>query len=187
MKKELEKRDDDKIKKELKKVATEIKQKILDEIMVLRTRKYIIEQFKDLKVNGKPLIFKDPKPCSLEYSSFYTADYRSLIDLTGKKLDSIQFEYTKLYGSRYVAFEEDSFEEDEGKRNYIEIADLFKLLLGKRLESGIYPFETTLRRIYEKEKIFCGIFKSQMGTILSEESLKETIKTDIQEVIGYSA
>ena len=48
LKKELQKKDDDKIKKELKKIATEIKQKILDEIMVLRTRKYIMEQFKDL-------------------------------------------------------------------------------------------------------------------------------------------
>ena len=43
----------------------------------------------------------------------------------------------------------------------IEIADLLKLLLGKRLESGIYPFETTLRRIYEKEKIFYELFKNK--------------------------
>jgi len=180
LKRELEKRDDDKIKKDLREVATEIKQKVLDEIMVLRTRKYIMEQFKDVKVNGKPLVFKDPKPYSLNYSPFYTKDYRNLIDLIGKNLDSILFEYTKLYGTRFVVFEEESVGEEEEKRHYVEIADLFKLLLGKRLESGIYPFETTLRRIYEKEKIFYEIFKKQMNNILSEETLRDVIKNAVE-------
>jgi len=180
LKRDLEKRDDDKIKKDLREVATEIKQKVLDEIMVLRTRKYIMEQFKDVKVNGKPLVFKDPKPYSLNYSPFYTKDYPNLIDLIGRKLDSILFEYTKLYGTRFVVFEEESVVEEEEKRHYVEIADLFKLLLGKRLESGIFPFETTLRRIYEKEKIFYEIFKTQMNNILSEETLRDVIKNAVE-------
>ncbi|MEA1945310.1 MAG: helicase-related protein [Euryarchaeota archaeon] len=178
LKKELRKRDDDKIRKDTKKVATEIKQKILDEIMVSRVRKYIMEQFKDIKVDGKPLVFKDPKPFSLEYSPFYTRSYRELIDLVSGKIDSILFEYTKLYGSRFVVFE--SVEDEENGKHYIEIADLFKLLLGKRLESGIYPFETTLRRIYEKEKMFYKIFKIQMNTILSEDSLRKIIKDTME-------
>jgi len=172
----LKKRDDDKIKKDLRNVATEIKQKVLDEIMVLRTRKYIMEQFKDLKVNGKSLVFKDPKPYSLDYSTFSTINYQNLIELIGKKLDSILFEYTKLYGTRFVVFEEESVDEKEGKQHYIEISDLLKLLIGKRLESGIYPFETTLKRIYEKERIFYEVFESKMTSILNEDSLKEVIK-----------
>jgi superfamily II DNA/RNA helicase/HKD family nuclease len=180
LKRELEQRDDDKIKKDLREVATEIKQKVLDEIMVLRTRKYIMEQFKDMKVNGKPLVFKDPRPYSFDYSPFYTKDYRNIIDLIGRRLDSILFEYTKLYGTRFVVFEEESVDEEEEKRHYIEIADLFKLLLGKRLESGIYPFETTLRRIYEKEKIFCEIFKTQVSNILSEDTLRDVIRNAVE-------
>lgn len=176
LKRDLGKKDDDKIRKDLKKVATEIKQKILDEIMVLRTRKYIVEQFKDLKVNGKPLIFKDPKPYRLDYSPFYTKDYRELVELVSKRMDSILFEYTKLYGTRFVVFEG----EEEEEKHYVEIADLFKLLLGKRLESGIYPFETTLRRIYEKERIFYAVFKTEMDAILSEESLREVIKEAVE-------
>jgi SNF2 family DNA or RNA helicase len=176
LKKDLEKKDDDKVRKELKKVAAEIKQKILDEVFVLRTRKYIVDQFKGLKVDGKPLLFKDPKPYSLDYSHFYTKDYRALVDLVGKKLDGVLFEYTKLYGSRYVVFEEEGVDGEEESRRYIEIADLFKLLLGKRLESGIYPFETTLWRIYEKEKIFYNIFKTQMNEIFSEDAFREMIK-----------
>jgi len=180
LKRELERRDDDKIRKDLKKVATEIKQKILDETMVLRTRKYIMEQFKDLKVNGKPLIFKDPKPYSLNYSPFYTKDYREFVNLLSKKLDNILFEYTKLYGTRFVVFESEEEEEEEEERHYVEIADLFKLLLGKRLESGMYSFETTLRRIYAKEMIFYKIFKMQIPAILSVESLRDVIKEAVE-------
>jgi len=192
LKKELDKRDDRAIRRELKNVAADIKRKILDEIMVLRTRKYIIEQFKDLKVNGKPLIFKDPIINSLDYSPFYTDEYHKLIKTIGEKLNYVLFEYTKLYGARYVVFEEDAVEDEEGEKRYIEIADLFKLLLGKRLESSVYSFETTLRRIYEKEKIFYNIFKTQWENILNRESLgeqiikaieKAKIKKDIEEII----
>ena len=180
LKRELQKREDDKVKKDLKKVATEIKQKILDEIMVLRTRKYIMEQFKDIKVNDKPLIFKDAKPYSLDYSPFYTKKYKSLIKAISNNINKILFEYTKLYGTRFVVFEEESIGEEETVKKIIDVADLFKLLLGKRLESGIYPFETTLRRIYEKEKIFYKIFKAEMDKILNEDYLKDLIISAVE-------
>ena len=188
LKSEYEEKGDEGIKKELKKVATEIKRKVLDEVMVLRTRKYILEQFKDLKVDGKKLIFKDPKPYSLDYSPFYTSKFSELIKRISRNIDRINFEHTKLYGVRYVVFEED--EEEESYR-VIEISDLFRLLLGKRLESGIFPFETTLRKIYEKEKIFYTLFKRSVDKIMSEEELKELIikaldkakiKKDLEEV-----
>jgi SNF2 family DNA or RNA helicase len=180
LKKNLDRTDDDKTRKDLKKVAAEIKKKVLDEVMVLRTRKYILEQFKDLKVNGKPLVFKDPQPYSLNYSPFYTKDYHELIKLISEKLNQILFEYTKLYGSRYVVFEEQGFDQEEDGPNYIEIADLFKLLLGKRLESGIYPFETTLRRIHKKEKIFYEHFTKQIDVILNEDNLIDAVKEAIE-------
>jgi len=179
LKKEFQKRDDDKIKKDLKKVATEIKQKILDEIMVLRTRKYIMEQFKDIKVNGKPLIFKDPKPYSLDYSPFYTKGYKSLTKTISDNINRILFEYTKLYGTRYVVFEEETIDEEEPVKKLIDVADLFKLLIGKRLESGIYPFETTLKRIYAKEKIFYETFKEGMNRILTKNDLEGLIKSAV--------
>jgi len=180
LKRELQRRDDDKIKKDLKKVATEIKQKILDEIMVLRTRKYIMEQFKDVKVDGKPIIFKDPKPFSLDYSPFYTKQYKSLVKAISNNLNRILFEYTKLYGTRFVVFEEESIGEEETVKKIIDVADLFKLLLGKRLESGIYAFETTLRRIYEKEKIFYEMFKAEMDKILNEDYLEDLIRSAVE-------
>lgn len=178
LKTEYEEKGDIGIKKELKKVATEIKRKVLDEIMILRTRKYILEQFKDLKVDGKKLVFKDPKPYSLDYSPFYTIRFNELIKCISRSIDRINFEHTKLYGVRYIVFEED--EEEENFR-VIEISDLFRLLLGKRLESGIFPFETTLRKIYEKEMIFYKLFKRSVDRIMSEEELKELILKALEE------
>lgn len=178
LKKDYEEKGDEGIRKELRKVATEIKRKVLDEIMVLRTRKYILEQFKDLKVDGKELVFKDPKPYSLDYSPFYTGKFTELMKKISRNIERINFEHTKLYGVRYIVFEED---EEEEKYRVIEISDLFRLLLGKRLESGIFPFETTLRKIYEKEKIFYTLFKKSVDRINSNDELKELIVKALEE------
>ena len=172
LKSEYEEKRDEGIKKELKKVATEIKRKVLDEVMILRTRKYILEQFKDLKINGKKLIFRDPKPYSLDCSLFYTTKFDELIKCVSKNIGKIKFEHTKLYGVRYIVFEED---EEEEKYRVVEVSDLFKLLLGKRLESGIFPFETTLRKIYEKERIFYTLFRKSVSKIMNEDDLKSLI------------
>jgi len=180
LKRVLKEKDDDEIRKRLKEVATKIKEEILNEIMVLRTRKYIMEQFKDIKVNGKPLVFKEPQTYGVDYSIFYTNEYRNLIKLISQRLNEILFEYTKLYGTRFVVFEEEGIEKGEEKLRYIEIADLFKLLLGKRLESSIYPFETTLRRIYEKEKKFYEILTAKFNDIVSEEILRDVIEEAVK-------
>lgn len=190
LKKEIETDPDPHKKKELKKIANKIKKEILDEIMVLRTRKYILEQSKDLQINGKPLIFKDPQPFSLEYSAFYKKEYLEFIELLKETLPELNFEHTKLYGSRYILFEDDEIGGKEPEMKLIEIADLLKLLLGKRLESGIYPFETTLRRIYEKEKIFYELFKNKktwdrttFKRVLEAAIEKAHIKKDLDEIM----
>lgn len=180
LKRTLEKKDDEKIKKDLKKVATEIKKKVLDEVMVLRTRKYILEQFKDITVDGRPIIFKDPKPYSLNYSPFYTDSYKNLLKVINENINGVSLEYTKLYGTRFIVFEEESVDEEKSIKRLIEVADLFKLLLGKRLESGIYPFETTLRRIYEKERTFYELFKTKMAEISQVEDLMNLIKEAVE-------
>jgi len=180
LKKELRKKDDDRTRKKLKRVATKIKQKVLDEIMVLRTRKYIMEQFREIKVNGNPLVFKDPEPYSLDYTPFSTKDYQALIKTIGENLEGIQFEFTKLYGVVFIMLEEDEIEEKEPVRRPIEISYLFKLLLGKRLESGIYPFETTLRRVYEKERVFYELLTDRMDEVSDLGQLRDLIECGIK-------
>jgi len=162
------------LKKELKKVAIKIKKDILDEIMVLRTRKYILKQFKDLEINGKPLVFKDPQPYSLEYSEISKESYSEFLEFLKEKILELRFEHTKLYGTQYIVFEEEAIGKEEPEKKIVELAELLRLLLGKRLESGIYPFETTLRRIYKKGKIFYETFKAH--EISDEETFKKILK-----------
>ncbi|MEM2857141.1 MAG: helicase-related protein [Candidatus Nitrosocaldaceae archaeon] len=197
LKREYAKTNDKEIKNKLLKKADELKTKVLDEIMVLRTRKYIMEEFKDITINNKPLIFNDPQPYSIECKRFYTKKYEDLVRSIGEELYNIVFEYTKLYGVRFVVFEDTSVDieidsrtkesqrdkdrDKEGEdinttKRYIEIADLFRLILGKRLESGIYAFETTLRRIYEKEKIFHTTLANNYYKIKDENDLACVIK-----------
>ncbi len=178
LKSEYEKKKDEEIKKDLKNVAISIKRKVLDDVMILRTRRHILDEFKDLKVDGKKLVFKDPTPYSIDYSSFYIDSFTELIKLISRNIERINFEHTKLYGVRYVVFEED---EEEESYKVIEVSDLFRLLLSKRLESDIFAFETTLRKIYEKEKIFYSLFKKHVDKIMSEEELKELIAKALEE------
>ncbi|GIW23669.1 MAG: ATP-dependent helicase [Candidatus Sericytochromatia bacterium] len=185
------------IKNKILEKSKEIKEKILDEIMILRTRKYIKEVFKDIKVNGKPIIFTDPKPYMLDYSlleddsSFsdkkdFIKKYKELFKTIQDNLEKIQFEHTKLYGVRFIVFQEESLDNKEDKKRndesnkiYIEIAELFRLILSKRLESSLYAFHLTLKRIYEKEKIFYDIFNTKIDTI-TEEELKNEIINSVQ-------
>ena len=165
---------DSSIKLELMKVAYSIKKEVLDEIMVLRTRKYISEQFTDIKIDGKQLTFKDPQPFDIDYSGFESKRYKAFMDTIVKNLEYLTFEYTALYGTKYVVFEEENIQSGDYDRNRIELADLFKLLLGKRLESSIYSFETTLKRFFFKEEIFYNTLK-KCTTVNSEKLLKSIL------------
>jgi len=178
IKAEYEKKKDDKTKKELKKIASEIKRKILDEVMVLRTRRYILEQFQDIEVNGKKLVFKDPKPYSLDYSILFSDNLKEILKIISENIHRLNFEHTKLYGARYLVFKDD---EEKENIKIIEIADLFKLLLGKRLESSIFAFETTLRRIYQREIIFYDILNKSFNKIDNEEKLKKLLEKAVKE------
>ncbi len=126
----------------------------------------------------------------MEYSLFYKKDYTEFIELLKDILPELNFEHTKLYGARYILFEEDKIGDEEPEKKLIEIADLLKLLLGKRLESGIYPFETSLRRLYEKEKIFYERFKKQskwskttLQRVLEAVLEEAKINKDLNEII----
>jgi superfamily II DNA or RNA helicase len=193
LKKKYKETNDKSIMESLLKKAEELKTKVLNEVMVLRTRKYIKDEFKDLTINGKPLIFRDPRPYSIEYNTFSTNKYRELIKLIGERLDKINFEYTRLYGVKFIAFKDtikecrDQKRDDSNENNeeqeilYIEVAELFKLLLGKRLESNIYSFETTLRRMYEKMNIFYNIINREYNNITNEDKLRQIIEDAMRE------
>jgi SNF2 family DNA or RNA helicase len=173
-----------KTESELKSKAQEIKEKVLNEVMILRTRKYILENFsKDgkIKIGGKELVFKDPKPEKVLYDDIKDyKEYWEFLKNVANDLECLEFAYTKLYTSGYVVLGnscsslfEDKPEDVEKENIAVPIYLILRFLIAKRLESSIYAFEKTLRKIYNKNKILCDILEelnSEIEKILSSES-----------------
>ncbi len=150
---------------ELRKKAQEIKERVLDKIMILRTRKYIMENFGKegkIKIGDKELIFRDPKPEKISYANISKyKEYWDFLNDVHKLLENLRFAYTKLYSSGFVIIGNSSSslyaetsEEVEEESIPVPIEAILKLLLSKRLESSIFAFERTLDRIYHKNEEF---------------------------------
>lgn len=105
--------------------AQEIKNKVLNEIMILRTRKYLMERFgKDgkIRIAGKELTFKDPVPDKIEYSNVNSKyqPYWDFLKVVEEEFENLEFSFTKLYTSGYVVlsaseFREGAKDEEENK------------------------------------------------------------------------
>jgi len=107
--------------------------RILEEVMILRTRKIIIEKYPDLEINGQKIEFSTPKIYPIEYnlSSSYEPIYQNIDTfIANLKLPHL-----------YV------INQSSGKT----LEGLFKVLLLKRLESSIYSFLKSLNHIIESE------------------------------------
>jgi superfamily II DNA/RNA helicase len=178
------KADDDKKKSaELKKVAGDIQKKVVDEVVLLRTRKYIKDNFPDLEINGERIQFSDPKPYPLDYSDFANSYLKTLYSKIAEILPKLEFEHTKMYGAQMVTFSEASFDKDgKDSKRFVLLADIFRLLLGKRLESGIFPFEVTLQKIYAKEYAFYTAFILNLDQVKSPDDLKQHLLVSLKAI-----
>jgi superfamily II DNA/RNA helicase/HKD family nuclease len=172
--KEVRTSEDEKKKDLLNKKAEEIKQKVVDEIVLLRTRKYIKENFKNTEINGRELTFNDPKPQALDYSGYFNELLQKFVLSLPERLSELNFEHTKLYGAQIVGFTQPVFDtsKDKEEKHYVQLSDIFRLLLGKRLESSIFAFEVTLQKIYNKEKNFYVYFLFGLEKIQTESELE---------------
>jgi len=179
-------KENPKYESELRIKAQEIKEKVLDEIMILRTRRYIKETFgKDgkIKVGDKELVFKEPEPEKVFYDNITNCkEYWNFLKEVGVLLENLEFAYTKLYTSGFVVIGNSSSSLFEEKPEKIEeetvavpIDTILKLLLSKRLESSIFAFEKTLDKIYSKNLKFYNILKD-FSTKIDELSLDRFIK-----------
>ncbi len=179
-------KENPKYESELRIKAQEIKDKVLDEIMILRTRRYIKETFgKDgkIKVGDKELVFKEPEPEKVFYDDISNfKEYWNFLKEVRVLLENLEFAYTKLYTSGFVVignsssslFEEKP-EEIEEETVAVPIDTILRLLLSKRLESSIFAFEKTLDKIYSKNLKFYNILKD-FSMRIDELSLDEFIK-----------
>lgn len=184
-------KENPKYESELRLKAQEIKEKVLDNIMVLRTRKYIKETFgKDgkIKVGDKELTFKEPKPEKVLYDDITKyKEYWKFLKKVSKLLEDLEFAYTKLYTSGFVVIgnsSSSSFAERPGDAEEESIAvpidTILKLLLSKRLESSIFAFEKTLDKVHDKNMKFYNVLKD-FSKRIDKLSLDEFIK-ELEEV-----
>lgn len=168
--------DSEEIKKQVRDKALELKRKVIDEVVLLRTRSYIKQNFSNVTINDKSLVFKDPQVHSLDYSSYIQKVFSEFSDFLIQELNNLEFEHTKLYGAINVIFG-DSSGEKANPGATIRIADIFRLLLGKRLESSVYAFEVTLRKVLYKEKSSHVYFTNYIHKVKTKKELQTFLES----------
>ncbi|MCC7560934.1 MAG: DEAD/DEAH box helicase family protein [Methanobacterium sp.] len=189
------------LKRQLKETIHKIKNEILDDLMILRTRKYIRDaaRYQGTEIGGKPLIFRDPHVKKVQYDKDLEPYYDHYLDLyngLAEFLDELEYPYVDLF-----------LMEDTRKLN---IRTLMKILLLKRIESSIFAFENSIKNMEAKEKYFIKLLEKtsdfneirekwqekygkrkidfdpdeELGIIVSEETedSDETIKFNINEL-----
>lgn len=169
------------LKNKLKEIVRKIKDEILDDLMVLRTRTYIRDSslYQGTKINGKPLIFKDPKVKRIEYdknlAKYYEA-YMALYSGLADFLEKLEYPYIDL------------FLVEEKRKDNLRV--LMKILLLKRMESSIYSFDRSINRIKAKEEFLLSLLnkKFDVGRIRiewqREYGKKYDDEIDLDEEIG---
>jgi len=125
--------------KKFRRVVIQIKKEILDDLILLRTRKYIKEAYTGITINNRPLTFRDPTIKKIRYDEKLPKYYREYLDLYVGLSD-----FLRDLELPYVEF----FTEDNRKTN---IKALMKVLLLKRMESSIFAFEKSIQNIKAKE------------------------------------
>lgn len=167
--------------------AQEIKNKVLNEIMILRTRKYLMERFgKDgkIRIAGKELAFKDPVPNKIEYSNVNSKyeSYWDFLKIVEEKFEDLEFSFTKLYTSGYVVLSSSEFrkgaKDEEEEKIRVPINVILKFLMAKRLESSIFAFERTMLKLKDKNERFYEVIKAVVDKVdgLSEKEFLDELR-----------
>ena len=180
--------------------AQEIKDNVFKKVVILRTRKYIMDKFGEngkIKIRGNEYTFKDPIPDKISYVSKEKRfkSYNTFLEILNELMEELEFSHTKLYSSGYVAFNAQQGPEEvmEEENVMIPIGGILKFLLVKRLESSVFAFERTLTKLAYKNKLFYNLLQETITEIeslngqdflvglkkLSRKSIKIANKQDI--------
>lgn len=140
--------------------------RILDEVMIKRTRAHIKENYPDATLGGKPVKFPKRNLHKIEYSltNLYGANiYRNVIDTIDKM---------HLVPYRLVMYDKKA--DDDEKRRAGQMAVLQKIILTKRFESSIEAIRSSIRRL---EK-FYDMFERAIdeGRILNSKKLGKLLE-----------
>jgi len=130
--------------------------KILEDVMILRTRSDINERYPDLTIQGKRITFKmaEVKPQKYTFPKTYLSIYENISDF----LVNLKVPHIALINESSGGI----------------LAGLYRVLLFKRLESSIYSFVKSLERLQSKEQDFLSEIKKE-----GWEKVRERRKKDV--------
>lgn len=139
--------------------------RLLDEIMIRRTRQFIIDNYPQTTINGKPVRFPKRKLRKVEYS--LTALFGDQI--YKKLLDTIE-------GLHLVPYRADFYIktlEDKARKEADLRAELQKFGLLKRFESSVESIRTSINRLVKFYEYFDKTLAS--GKILSSQAFRKAL------------
>ncbi len=170
-------KEDDSLERDLAIKAQEIKDDVFKKLIILRTRKYIMDSFGEngkINIRGIEYSFKDPIPIKITYNRKEKrfVKYYSFVESLEVLFEDLEFTFIKLYSSGYVAFSGDkAVEEDsDDSKIMVPIGGILKFLLVKRLESSIFAFERTLTKLLIKNELFLKILITFIGKVKNFDS-----------------
>lgn len=154
---------------EQKKYADEISS-ILEDVMILRTRKVIRDRYPDLKIDGKKIVFSTPTIYPVEYH--FSLSYQPIYE-------NIDIFIANLMLPHLYIINESNGQTLEG---------LIKVLILKRLESSIYAFIQSLDSLVIAENnLRVDIYsKGFASTVLERRGNLDEVKRQIQNDVDLS-
>lgn len=139
--------------------------RLLDEIMIRRTRQFIVDNYPETTINGKPVRFPKRKLRKVEYS--LTALFGDQI--YKKVLDTIEVLHLVPYRADfYIKTLEDKARKEASLR-----AELQKFGLLKRFESSVEAIRTSINRLVRFYEYFEKMLNS--GKILKSHAFQKVL------------
>ncbi len=162
LKKELNsKKNTDEFDETLKIVTAQIRDKVLKQVMVRRTRTEVMKYYKDdLDAQGvKFPLLHDPERLVYVYNDKMDEAFNVTIDLLAK------LKYARYTPLLYVKPSRQKDVVGDRKSGQENIKGFIKALLIKRLESSIYSFRESIKRINESHQDFLDLFNKDKMVI----------------------
>lgn len=158
-------------RKDLKQLRQEIK-KVMQEVLISRSREYILQNYDNITINGKEIKAPERVPELVSLEDAETEDlYRNIIDIVVGEEDDDETGLNLPYVSvdRYSRTEG----EEELFIEYRNAGTLLTILLIKRLESSLSAFEESIERLIRREKITRKIAEGNFEPSQNREEIVE--------------
>jgi len=130
-------------------------EKVMQEVLISRTREYILDNYDDIRIDGEKIKAPDRIPHLVKSGDSKMEElYRNIINMIvgeeGDESSGLNLPYVSV--DRYRTTVSSTEEEEQLQIEYKNAGFLLVILLFKRLESSIAAFEESIDRLINREK-----------------------------------